>query len=148
MHEFYLQKTFTIAKQSMKKGNHPFGALLVLDGQIVAESENTVVTDKDVTRHAELNLISNYIHRFHPSERERMTLYSSTEPCAMCTGAIIWSGIKKIIYGCSSEKLNRIAKGHFTIECRKILDHSRDIYSVEGPLLQEEAEQIHLEFWK
>jgi tRNA(Arg) A34 adenosine deaminase TadA len=148
MQVFYLKKTLTIAKQSVKNGNHPFGALLVLDGQIVAESENTVITDLDVTRHAELNLISNFIHRFSPSERERMTLYSSTEPCAMCTGAIVWSGIKRIIYGCSSEELKRIAKGKFSIECRNILDHSKDRYYVEGPLLEEEAAQIHLEFWK
>ena len=148
MHTLYLQKTFTLAKQSVQNRNHPFGALLVLDGRVVAESENTVITDSDVTRHAELNLISNFSHRFTQEERNRITLYSSTEPCAMCTGAIIWSGIKKIVYGCSSDQLNRIAKGKFTIECRKILDHSTETYKVEGPLLEQESSQLHLEFWK
>lgn len=147
MHNFYLHQTFILAKQAVKKGNHPFGALLVLDGKIVAQAENTVITESDVTRHAELNLISNFIPQFSQAEKERMTLYSSTEPCAMCTGAIVWSGIKKIVYGCSSERLNRIANGSFTIECRKILEHSTDSYVVEGPLLQDESALLHLEYW-
>lgn len=147
MHNSYLHQTFILAKQAVQNGNHPFGALIVLDGKIVAQAENTVITGSDVTRHAELNLISNFIPQFSQAEKERMILYSSTEPCVMCTGAIVWSGIKKIVYGCSSERLNRIAKGHFTIECRKILDHSTFSYYVEGPLLEDEASLLHLEYW-
>jgi tRNA(Arg) A34 adenosine deaminase TadA len=118
-----------------------------LDGVIVAEAENTVITDSDVTRHAELNLISAAAGKFSVEERSRMILYASTEPCAMCTGAIVWSGIKNIVYGCSSKLLNQIANGHFTIECRKILEHSNEEYSVEGPLLEEEAVNLHLSYW-
>jgi tRNA(Arg) A34 adenosine deaminase TadA len=147
MHDFYLNKTFDLARKSVANGNHPFGALLVLNGKIVAESENSVITDSDVTRHAELNLISKFVHKFTEAERKEMVLYSSTEPCAMCTGAIVWSGIETVVYGCSSELLNQIARGSFTIECRKILAHSSNTYQITGPLLEEEASKLHKEYW-
>jgi tRNA(Arg) A34 adenosine deaminase TadA len=147
MQEFYLHQTFTLAQQAVKNGNHPFGALLVLDGEVVAEAQNTVISDNDVTRHAELNLISKFAHSFSEDQLGRIVLYASTEPCAMCTGPIVWSGIKKIVFGCSSAELNRIAQGQFTIECREIFKHSTETYDVTGPLLQKQAAEIHSGFW-
>lgn len=147
MQEIFLQQTFSLAKLSVKNGNHPFGALLVLDGEVVAVAQNTVISDNDVTRHAELNLISKFAHTFNQAELDRMVLYASTEPCAMCTGAIVWSGIKKVVYGCSSAELNQIAKGQFTIECRNIFKHSTAHFSVSGPNIENEAKLIHFEYW-
>ncbi len=148
MNPTYLNRSLTLAHQSVQNGNHPFGALLVLDGLIVAEAENTVITQEDVTKHAELNLISKCAHLFSEEEKKRMVLYSSTEPCAMCTGAIVWSGVRSIVYGCSSKQLNLIARGSFTIECRKILSHSLMNFEVSGPYLDEGFTSIHQEFWK
>lgn len=147
MHESYLRQTFKIAEQSVQAGNHPFGSLLVLDGKVVAEAGNSVITESDVTRHAELVLISKFAHRFTDEERKRMIVYASTEPCAMCTGAIIWSGIETIVFACSGKKLEEIAKGGFYLESREILKHSTKSYSVTGPLLEEEASQQHLNYW-
>ena len=83
----HLRRAIEVARQAREHGNHPFGALLVEHrGNVVLEAENTVRTDKDVTAHAETNLMRMASARFEPDFLERCTLYTSTEPCAMCAG--------------------------------------------------------------
>ena len=77
----------------MGNGDHPFGALLVKDGEVVLTAVNTVNTDHDNTRHAELNLVSQAMRQFDADFLADCVLYTSTEPCAMCAGAIYWAGI-------------------------------------------------------
>src|SRR5712691_9120428 len=85
----HLRRAIELAREAREHGNHPFGALLVDDrGNVVLEAENTVRTDKDVTAHAETNLMRMASARFEPGFLEWCTLYTSTEPCAMCAGAI------------------------------------------------------------
>lgn len=67
------------------------------------EAENTVVTEHDVTGHAELNLVRRASMRFEVETLEGVTLYTSTEPCAMCSSAIYWSGIGRVVYALGSE---------------------------------------------
>jgi tRNA(Arg) A34 adenosine deaminase TadA len=131
----------------VKAGNHPFGALLVLRGQVVAEAQNTVNSEQDLTCHAELNLLSELKHKLSAQELSEAVLYASTEPCAMCAGALVWSGIRHLVYGCSALDLNRIAGGSFAVECREIFSHSTEIFQVTGPLLAQEAQELHQDYW-
>jgi len=133
--ENFLRKTIILANQSVAHGNHPFGALLVIDDQIVMEAENTVNTEHDVTRHAELNLVSKAVKELTLEQLSKAVLYSSTEPCLMCTGAIFWSGIKEVVYGCSKEALAQYA-GPVASDLR-----------IEGPLLEEEGSVVHERYW-
>ena len=148
-HEAFILKTYQLAQSAQAKGNHPFGALLVVDGKIVLTAENSVVSDNDVTRHAELNLVSNAAHTLDPSTLGRSTLYTSTEPCAMCTGAIFWAGISQIVYGCSAVTLGEIAGGAFVVPCRELLKYGRREreVSIIGPLLEDQGAEIHRNFW-
>jgi tRNA(Arg) A34 adenosine deaminase TadA len=148
-HEINITRTYQLAKSAQAKGNHPFGALLSVDGKIVLTAENTVVTDNDVTCHAELNLVSSATQVLDPETLERSILYTSTEPCAMCTGAIFWAGISKIVYGCSAVTLGEIAGGAFVVPCRELLKYSkreREIIII-GPLLEDQGAEIHRDFW-
>ena len=148
-HSSYLSRTFEIARSAASKGNHPFGALLVLDSQIAIEAENSVVETKDQTRHAELCLVSEACRIYPPEVLARATLYSSTEPCAMCSGAIFWSGIRHIVFGCSALRLGQVAGGSFTSNCRDILSTALDPVCIEGPYLEEEAVNVHLDYgWR
>ena len=104
--EGHLLRAIELARRSREKGNHPFGSLLVdTSGEVVLEAENTVVTGHDVTGHAELNLVRAASMEFEVEALGRSTLYTSTEPCAMCSGAIYWSGIGRVVYALSSEQL-------------------------------------------
>ena len=130
-----------------EKGNHPFGALLVLRDKMVLEARNSVVTEKDVTRHAELNLISKASRKYPPSVLKKAVLFSSTEPCAMCAGAIYWAGIRHVVFGCSAKTLAEYAGGSLTMPCEGIFFHGREKTFVEGPILESESRLLHENFW-
>jgi tRNA(Arg) A34 adenosine deaminase TadA len=105
----HLRRAIQLAGAAREHGNHPFGALLVsAGGELLAEAENAVVTDRDCTAHAELNLVRLVSRRFDREALAGSTLFSSTEPCAMCAGAIHWSGIGRVVYALSEERLYRL----------------------------------------
>ncbi len=147
-HEEYIKRTYQLAKSAQEKGNQPFGALLVIDNRVVFNAENSVITDNDITRHAELNLVSKVTQELDPETLSQGVLYTSTEPCAMCTGAIFWAGISNIVYGCSSVLLGEIAGGTFVVPCRDLLKYGKRQISVVGPVLEDQGAAIHRNFWK
>src|SRR3954466_2228568 len=98
----HLRRAIELAQQARDHGNHPFGALLVDEkGNVVLEAENTVRTDKDVTAHAETNLMRKASALFAPDLLEPGTLAPSAEPCAMCAGAIYWGNVRRVVFGLS-----------------------------------------------
>jgi tRNA(Arg) A34 adenosine deaminase TadA len=141
-HESFIRKCFTLAVQAGQKGNHPFGALLVEDGKTLLISENTVNTDHDCTRHAELNLVSSAFPRFGPAILSRSIIYTSTEPCAMCAGAIYWAGISIVVFGCSAETAGRIMDSELVISCKDIFSKGARRFEVIGPILEDEGMPI------
>jgi tRNA(Arg) A34 adenosine deaminase TadA len=147
INEEHILQTYNLALNAQAKGNHPFGALLVLDSTVVLTAENTVFTDHDITRHAELNLVSMASKELDQDSVNRCVLYTSTEPCAMCTGAIYWSGISHIVYGCSAALLGEIAGGDFLIPCRDLFQFGTREIKVIGPILEDKGAEIHRNFW-
>lgn len=145
--EKFMQQAIDLAAQARQHGNHPFGALLVMDGEVQLTAENRVNSERDVTRHAELNLISAATRQFSPEALSKMTLYTSTEPCAMCTGAIYWAGVRKVIYGCSAETLDGMAAGSFVVPSREIFARGDEETVVVGPMMEETAVSVHDRFW-
>ncbi len=145
--EMFMREAFELARQAMQNGEHPFGALLVKEGKVVLTAVNTVNTSHDNTRHAELNLVSQAMRQFDADFLADCTLYTSTEPCAMCAGAIYWAGITAVVYGCSAEKLGEIAGGSFVIPCRELLARGQRSIIVTGPILETEGAAIHEQFW-
>lgn len=143
----FLSKTFELARSAAVKGNHPFGAILVLDSRVVLEAENTVVESGDRTQHAELSLVSRASRIFSAAELARMTLYTSTEPCAMCAGAIYWVGVRHVVFGCSARRLGAIAGETLAVACREVLSGSKELVRIEGPLFENEAALIHQLYW-
>jgi tRNA(Arg) A34 adenosine deaminase TadA len=151
-HEGYLLRAIELAQRSRENGNHPFGSVLVdASGRIVLEAENTVVTGRDVTGHAELNLVRAASMRFDVAILQGAALYASTEPCAMCSGAIYWSGIGRVVYALSSETLTAMVKGAeastLALSCREVLAHGGRSVEVSGPHLTEQAAAVHEGFW-
>ena len=145
--EQFLREAIRLAGQARAHGNHPFGALLVVDTQIALRAENTVNTDHNPTSHAETNLIKTALALLTPAQLSRATLYTSCEPCAMCVGALYWSGIRKLIYALPCDELARFAGDDFLIPCRELLSRTRDTVEVQGPLLLDEAREVHDGYW-
>lgn len=146
-HEYFLEEAISLATRSREKANHPFGAVLVYDDKIILRAENTVITDHDATQHAELRLVSQANRKFSKSVLRSSTLYTSTEPCAMCAGAIYWSGVRKVIFGVSAKRLGELATGSFVVDSIDVFRRGRENVEVIGPLNEEESEKVHHGFW-
>lgn len=147
-HTLFMRRCYELAAQAVKKGNHPFGALLVLDERIVLEAENSVHSASDPTGHAELNLVRMAGAKFTSEVLKQVTLYTSTEPCMMCSGAIYWAGIRHVVYGCAEGTLARYAGDDFLASCRDVFARGHQPVRVEGPLLEEEGAPLHANFWQ
>ena len=149
----HLRRSIEIAESARLHGNHPFGALLVSsDGEVLAEAENTVVTGPDATGHAELNLVRTASSRFDTEVLSRSTLFTSTEPCAMCAGAIHWSHIGRVVYALSEADLYSIigpSPEHLLLPCREVFGRSQQPIEVIGPVsaVELEARAVHADFW-
>jgi tRNA(Arg) A34 adenosine deaminase TadA len=146
-------KSIAVAKTAREAGNHPFGAVLADDGgQVILKAGNTVVTAKDVTAHAELNLVRMATEGFGPQELAGMTLYASTEPCAMCASAIYWSQIGRVVFGLSQETFNQLLgeserHGKLHLSCREVFERGEREVDVLGPVMEEQAAKVHAGFW-
>ena len=154
-HLFYLKRTIELAEQAVKHGNTPFGALLVDDnGKIILEQENIEITEKDCTGHAETTLMRKASELYSKDFLWNCTLYTSVEPCAMCSGAIYWGNVGKIVYGISEKELLNLTGNNkqnptLALPCRKIFKHGQKEIEVEGPI-KEVAEyilEIHNKYW-
>jgi tRNA(Arg) A34 adenosine deaminase TadA len=148
-----LRLAVAAAQRARDAGNHPFGAVLVsADGEVLLEAQNTVTTEHDVTGHAELNLVRAASARFTESELGRCTLYSSTEPCAMCAGGIYWSGIGRVVYALPEQRLGELTGADaenptMHLAARTVLAAGQRRIEVEGPADLPEAEAVHAGFW-
>ena len=144
----FLKESISAAEQAMTNGNHPFGAVLVADGKILLRAENLVHTSNDCTQHAELVLVQAAVKEFDRPFLGKSILYASTEPCAMCSGAIYWSGIRTVVFGCSVSRLAHFTTGSFVVSCRSIFSQGSHPTQIIGPLLEKEAEQAHGIYWQ
>lgn len=149
----HLKVSILVAWRARENGNHPFGAVLVDEhNRVVLEAENTVVTGRDSTGHAETNLVRLATQQFSPEQLVHYTLYSSTEPCAMCAGAIYWSQIGRVVFALSEMDLYAIigpSPDHLLLPCREVFAHSEREIEVQGPIssLELEARAVHKDFW-
>jgi tRNA(Arg) A34 adenosine deaminase TadA len=149
----HLRTAIEIARQAREHGNHPFGALLVDEhDQVLLRVENTVVTGRDCTGHAETNLMRLASQHFPPEKLATCILYTSTEPCAMCAGAIHWGNVRRVVYAFSEVDLYNLigpSPDHLLLSCREVFAHGQRQVEVEGPAseLDVEARAVHEGFW-
>ena len=150
----HLRTSIEVAQHAREHGNHPFGAILVDENnQMLLEAENSVVTGKDCTGHAETNLMRLASQNYSPDKLTKCTLYTSTEPCAMCAGAIYWGNVGRVVYALSEVALYEIigpSPDQLLLPSREVFAHSQRNVEVDGPAteLDEEARAVHTGFWK
>ena len=87
----FMELALALAASAAKKGNEPFGAILVKNNQVVMTGENHIHTKSEPTYHAELGIIRQYCSDNKIMDLSDYTLYTSCEPCCMCSGAMVWS---------------------------------------------------------
>ena len=153
-HETLLRRSFDVARRAKLNGNHPFAAILVDPaGEVLMEVENGFMPYGDMTGHAERLLATEASKTFDVKFLATCTLYSSAEPCAMCAGAIYWTGIGRVVFGLSERRLKTLTGDHpenptLDLPCRTVFAAGQRRIDVIGPLLEDEAAVLHAGVWR
>ena len=154
-HIKYLLAANEVARLARDNGNTPFGAVLVDEnGEIIMKQGNAEKDLHDATAHAERVLASKASQTFSKEFLWKCTLYTTFEPCCMCTGAIYWANIGRIVYGLTDENLLEMTGSDeknptFNISSRTILAAGQKPIVVLGPFkeITEEVQKVHAGFW-
>ena len=153
----FMARAYELARNAVAHGNEPFGALLVKDGKIIFENENSIFTSHDLTQHAETGLVSKASQKLDAVTLAASTLYTSTEPCNMCCGAIRWAGIRRVVYGTTASQMSQVINALLPsppltptfarLEVREQFARTAPGVTVQGPLLEAEGLAIHESYW-
>ena len=151
----FLENTIELADEAVKEGNHPFGAVLVgKNGAVLAVGKNSFSVDCG-PGHAETNLARDAAKRFDVDTLRESTLYTSVEPCSMCSGTIYWAEIGAVVFGMTERRLGELTgedpeNPTQDLECRVIFESGRRSVEVRGPFpeLEDKIAAQHLAFWK
>jgi tRNA(Arg) A34 adenosine deaminase TadA len=148
----HLRRAFTVARRAQEHGNHPFGAILVgPDGDVLIEQENGYLPSQDMTAHAQRLLATAASKKYRPRQLAQCTMYATTEPCAMCAGAVYWAGIGRVVYGLSEKRLKQIIGNQAEMQtldlpCHTVFAAGQRKVEVVGPLIEDEAAELHKSF--
>ncbi|WP_370942688.1 nucleoside deaminase [Amycolatopsis sp. cg5] len=108
----HLHRAIELAAAARANGNPPFGSLLVgPQGDVLVEEQNTSITDADITAHPELKLARWAARELDPETAAGTVMYTSCQPCGMCTGAIERSGLGRVVFALSNEQLMDLKPG-------------------------------------
>lgn len=144
-----MQRAYTLAEEASSRGDGPFGALIVRRGEVVVEARNGTRTAGDATRHAERYAIEKASARCTREQFAQCTLYTSTEPCIMCAGAIHQAGIGRVVYGVPALTYLSIAgRPVELLPIRELAERCNWEMDIVGPVMQDDGILIHQEHWR
>lgn len=124
-----LRRAIAIAAHAITLGDAPYGSLLAdTDGAILIEARNTVRRDNDISAHPELKLARWAAREIEPETAAQTTMYTSCQPCGMCTGGIARSGLGRVVYALSTQQFTSLSP-----------EPDWPSVAQEGPALFEEA---------
>ena len=137
--DFYMKKALIEAKQAEDEDEVPVGAIIVHENKVIAKAHNMCMRLCDPTAHAEMQVITAACNYLNSRYLEKCSIYVTLEPCIMCAGALFWSKIDKLVYGCSDKKRGGVVFA-------KNIIHPRTI--VKKGVLEYECSQILTNFFK
>ena len=138
----FMKEALRLSKAAAQHGNEPFGAVLVKDGAIVYSNENQVHSASDPTFHAEAGLLRRFCAETGITDLREYTLYSSCEPCFMCSGAMVWTRLGRLVYGASNRDLCAIF-GEEGSDCSHLVfSHSDHQPQVTAGVLRQECLEV------
>ena len=125
----YMNIAIEEAKQSLNNEDIPVGAVIIKDWEIISTAHNEKELKKDATKHAEILAIERACNKLNTWHLDDCVLITTMEPCMMCSGAIVQSRIKKIIYGVENEKFgySKLLTEKYKVECIKYSDNEQII---------------------
>ncbi len=154
-HIYYLRKANEAAIDARARGNTPFGAVLVDEnGEILMTQGNAEKDFHDATAHAEFTLASRASRAYSKEQLKNCTLYTTCEPCPMCTGGIYWTNIGRIVFGITEGKLLEMTGSDdknptFAMGAAAVIAAGQKDIELIGPIdeITDEVVEAHKGFW-
>ena len=139
-HEHFMKEALAEAK----KGDLPYGAVIVKDNEIVIRAHNTAQTDNDVAAHGEINALRTFTQKYGYSLEalKGYILYTTCEPCPMCAAACVWAGVSSVVFGASTEQLIDLGTKQIDIPCKTVAEKSFQKIEVLGGVLADECLEL------
>ena len=137
-----MELAIKLAKESHSQGDHAVAAVIVKNGEIIATGTTSVISDVDPTAHAEVNAIRAAAKVTGSRYLENCYLYSTYEPCPMCTSAAIWARMKGIVFGASREDETQEHKWRVAIPAAEVIEHSTPKLELYPHLMREECKKL------
>lgn len=153
-HQKLLRIAIAESAKARAEGNHPFACILVgPSGEVLMTQANAFMPDHDMTGHAERVLMTRASTQLPHDLLKECTIYTSAEPCAMCAGAIYWTGLKRVVYGLTEKALKEITGNHpenptLDLPCEVVFAAGQRKVEIIGPMLEDEAAEVHKGFWR
>ena len=144
--ETFLRQAIQLGRDARVRGERPFGAVLVANRQVVAQAGDQCRTLSDPTAHAELRVISTYCQTATLFDLDGYTLYSLTEPCVMCSGAVKWAKVSRVVFSVPQAMLQTISGGLQKPSCDSLVNTGGRHIEVCGPYLLEQGLAVYQGF--
>jgi tRNA(Arg) A34 adenosine deaminase TadA len=130
------ERLMRLAIAEAKRGDYPFGAIIVRDGKVLVKGRNLGKQRHDPTAHGEMVAIRRFLAAHGPEKLKGTTLYTSAEPCCMCMGAIVWCGIARVVFAASIDQ----TPGQIMISAAEVADKTPfETVDITGGVLASEA---------
>jgi tRNA(Arg) A34 adenosine deaminase TadA len=128
---------------SMEEGNKGYGAVVALGDRILARAHDTAATEKDPSLHAEVTAIRQAVRDTGETDLCGGVLFSTCEPCPMCTSLAVWANLTAIVFGASIEETAGLGRSRIRINSREVIDRSPVTMEVIGGILREECRALY-----
>ena len=142
-----INSLINLQRSAVASANPPFSALIVADGNIISACHNVSRSSGNPLEHAEMSAIQSAIKNHGSAILKNAHLISSNEPCPMCIGACIWSGIREVSYFISQEQVAAIRGWGKFMPAQKIAEVDDSGIIINGPMENENMLRMHQEFW-
>jgi tRNA(adenine34) deaminase len=127
------------AQISRQEGNQGYGAVVVLGERILSRAHDTAISQRDPSLHAEVNAIRQAVQALGDDNLSGAILFSTCEPCSMCSSLAVWANLTTIVYGASIDETAALGKAHIHVNATDIVAKSPVMIEVIGGVLREEC---------
>lgn len=145
--EDYIRRCYELAISAGKKGHDTFGAVLVYDGKILEEAENTADFEKQVFGHAEFNLVHKCANKYTDDILEKAIVYTSCAPCERCLTSIASLGVHNVVCGVSYKEFCRLCPFDYqAVDREELLKQLGIEMKLTEAILEDEGMRV-FEWW-
>jgi tRNA(adenine34) deaminase len=131
------------AKASKQEGNKGYGAVVAIGDRIVGQAHDTAATEKDPSLHAEVKAIRQAVRVLGEANLSGAILFSTCEPCPMCSSLAVWANLTTIVYGVSIHETARLGKSRILVSSKEIVEKSPAMIEVIGGILRDHCRSLY-----